>query len=159
MLDIKAVDYNNETQAAELLSLLNAYAEDPMGGGEPLPSSTRASLIKEMAKRDGVYSFIAYKGSEAVGLANCVEGFSTFAAKPLCNIHDIAVLEGHRGEGIAQALMKRVSEAAAERGCCKVTLEVLTGNVPARRAYEQFGFKPYQLDPTLGAAEFWEFKL
>lgn len=159
MLDIKAVDFHNTAQADELLHLLNAYAADPMGGGEPLPEETKESLIKEMAKREGVYSFIAYKQGKAVGLVNCVEGFSTFAAKPLCNIHDIAVLDGHRGEGIAQALMQRVCEVATQRGCCKVTLEVLTGNTPARKAYEHFGFKPYQLDPTLGAAEFWEYKL
>lgn len=159
MIEIKAVDYSNSTQANELISLLDAYAQDPMGGGEALPEASKATLIAEMAKRDGVYSFIAYKDDQAVGLVNCVEGFSTFAAKPLCNIHDIAVLDGHRGEGIAQALMQRVCEAASERGCCKVTLEVLAGNTRARDAYAHFGFKPYQLDPTLGSAEFWEYKL
>lgn len=159
MLEIKSVDFTNTAQTTELLSLLNAYAEDPMGGGEALPAATQSNLINEMAKREGIYSYIAYKDQQAVGLVNCVEGFSTFAAKPLCNIHDIAVLDGYRGEGIAQALMQRVCETAAARGCCKVTLEVLTGNTHARNAYAHFGFKPYQLDPGLGTAEFWEFKL
>ena len=159
MLEIKAVDFANSVQAKELISLLNAYAKDPMGGGEALPAATQSNLINEMAKREGVYSFIAYKDGQAVGLVNCVEGFSTFAAKPLCNIHDIAVLDGYRGQGIAQALMQRVCEVATERGCCKVTLEVITGNTRARNAYAYFGFKPYQLDPTLGAAEFWEYPL
>lgn len=159
MLDIQAVDYRNQAQADALLMLLNAYAQDPMGGGEPLPAATKRDLIAQMAARDGVYSFIAYVQGEPVGLVNCVEGFSTFAAKPLCNIHDIAVLPGHRGQGIAQALMQRVCDVAKERGCCKVTLEVLTGNERARNAYAHFGFKPYQLDPSLGQAEFWEYKL
>lgn len=164
MLTIQQVDFSNSQQTDELLTLLNAYACDPMGGGEPLPASTRARLIQEMATRDGVYSFIAYQQTnseqtQAVGLVNCVEGFSTFAAKPLCNIHDIAVLEAYRGQGIAQALMQRVCEYAKQRGCCKVTLEVLTGNTRARNAYRSFGFEPYQLDPALGSAEFWEFKL
>lgn len=159
MVDIKAVDYHDGEQAKALLALLNAYASDPMGGGEPLPETTKATLVTEMAKRDGVYSFIAYADGKPVGLANCVEGFSTFAAKPLCNIHDIAVLDGFRGKGIAQALMQEVCATAKARGCCKVTLEVLTGNERARKAYEYFGFKPYQLDPSLGQAEFWEYKL
>ena len=34
-----------------------------------------------------------------VGLATTFEGFSTFAAKPLINIHDIAVLPDYRGRG------------------------------------------------------------
>lgn len=159
MLEIKAVDYHDRKQGEALLTLLNAYAEDPMGGGESLPEASKASLLSEMTKREGVYSFIAYADGNAVGLVNCVEGFSTFAAKPLCNIHDIAVLPGYRGQGIAQALMAKVCEAATARGCCKVTLEVLTGNERARNAYAHFGFKPYQLDPALGQAEFWEYKL
>lgn len=159
MLEIQPVDYQNEAQGQALLSLLNAYAEDPMGGGESLPAATKATLLQAMAAREGVYSFIAYIDGAPVGLVNCVEGFSTFAAKPLCNIHDIAVLDGYRGQGIAQALMQRVCSEAQARGCCKVTLEVLTGNERARNAYAHFGFKPYQLDPTLGQAEFWEYKL
>lgn len=159
MLEIVAVDYQNTKHAQALLHLLDAYARDPMGGGEALPDRTKERLIDAMQAREGVYSFLAYKDGEAVGLANCVEGFSTFAAQPLCNIHDIAVLDGHRGQGIAQRLMEQVCETAKSRGCCKVTLEVLTGNDVARQAYLRFGFKPYQLDPQLGQAEFWEFKL
>ena len=158
-LIVEAVDFSNPEQGRALLQLLNAYALDPMGGGEALPQATEERLLTEMAKREGIYSFIAYVDAVAVGLVNCVEGFSTFAAQPLCNIHDIAVLPDYRGQGIARALMQRVCEHARTRGCCKVTLEVLTGNTRARNAYRSFGFKPYQLDPTLGAAEFWELKL
>lgn len=159
MLRIEPVDYANAKHGAELISLLDAYARDPMGGGEPLSSTTKANLLDAMAAQAGVFSFIAYQDEKAIGLVNCVEGFSTFAARPLCNIHDIAVLDGYRGAGVAQALMQRVCEEARKRGCCKVTLEVLTGNEKARRSYRQFGFAPYQLDPELGQAEFWEYKL
>ncbi|RUO26972.1 GNAT family N-acetyltransferase [Aliidiomarina minuta] len=159
MLRIEMVDYKNPEQARALIELLDAYSRDPMGGGSPLPERTRATLIEKMLAQPGVYSFIAYLDDKPVGLANCVEGFSTFAAQPLCNIHDVAVLKEYRGEGIAQALMQQVAEKARERDCCKVTLEVLTGNDRARHAYRRFGFKPYQLDPQLGAAEFWELKL
>ena len=33
----------------------------------------------------------------AVGLVNCIEGFSTFACRPLVNVHDVVVRESHRG--------------------------------------------------------------
>lgn len=159
MLRIEMADYKDPQQGSALLELLEAYARDPMGGGQPLPEQTKANLLQRMQEQPGVYSFIAYLDDKPVGLANCVEGFSTFAAQPLCNIHDIVVLQGYRGEGVAQALMQQVTEKARQRGCCKVTLEVLTGNDRARHAYRRFGFKPYQLDPQLGAAEFWELKL
>ncbi len=160
MVRIEAVDYANTTHAAALVDMLDHYAKDPMGGGEALPETTKTVLIHEMAKRPGVFSFLAWNNKgEAVGLVNCVEGFSTFAAKPVCNIHDIAIREGLRGQGLAQKLMQAVVDEAKQRGCCKLTLEVLGGNEPARLAYRKFGFEPYQLDPSMGQAEFWELKL
>lgn len=160
MIQIEAVDYHNPIHAAAVLDMLDHYAQDPMGGGEPLAAATKAVLITEMAKRSGVFSFLAWdKEQKAVGLVNCVEGFSTFAAKPVCNIHDIAIRQGLRGQGIAQKLMAAVVTEARQRGCCKLTLEVLNGNEPARQAYLKFGFAPYQLDPSMGQAEFWEYKL
>lgn len=160
MLRIEAVDYSNPEHASALLDLLDHYANDPMGGGEALPAATRQNLITEMAARPTVYSFIAWHENDgAVGLINCVEGFSTFAAKPVCNLHDIAVRSGFRGQNIGQKLIAAAAEKAKQRGCVKLTLEVLSGNEPARLAYLKFGFKPYQLDPEMGHAEFWEYKL
>ena len=45
---------------------------------------------------------------------------------------------------------------ARERGCCKVTLEVLSNNEKAKKAYTRFGFEPYVLDPAAGPAQFWQ---
>jgi ribosomal protein S18 acetylase RimI-like enzyme len=89
-----------------------------------------------------------------VGLANCIEGFSTFAARPLVNVHDLVVLDGHRGRRIGQRLLQAAEQEARRRDACKLTLEVLTGNAPALRLYERFGFEPYVLDPALGQASF-----
>jgi ribosomal protein S18 acetylase RimI-like enzyme len=70
------------------------------------------------------------------------------------NIHDIAVLPGHRGAGVGQALLAAAEQHAKDRGCCKLTLEVLTGNTRALKSYLGFGFEPYALDPTAGQASF-----
>lgn len=157
MIRISRVDYTKKEDADALIEMLDHYAQDPMGGGEALPSSTRKTLAAEMAQRPHVWSLLAWdEHGQPVGLVNCVEGFSTFAAKPVCNIHDIAVRSGYRGQGLAQQLLLAVAEEAAARGCCKLTLEVLTGNEPAKLAYEKFGFKPYELDKAMGRAEFWQ---
>jgi ribosomal protein S18 acetylase RimI-like enzyme len=56
--------------------------------------------------------------------------------------------------------MLEVAEAVALRlGCCKMTLEVLEGNVVAQAAYKSCGFASYELDPRMGKAMFWEKKL
>ncbi|WP_448213437.1 GNAT family N-acetyltransferase [Colwellia sp. MEBiC06753] len=157
-LIVKAVDYQNQQQMNELLELLDGYAKDPMGGGEPLNEEVRNKLASEMAARGFVFSFIAYLDDVPVGLANCIESFSTFAAKPVINIHDMAVVNGYRGKGISQALLAAVENHAKKVGAAKITLEVLTGNTVAMNAYKKFGFNGYELDPAMGKAEFWEKK-
>ncbi len=158
-LHTQLVDYHNPQQARELLDLLNAYAEDPTGGGTPLPEATRANLAPALAAFPGAFSVIAYHDEAPVGLINCFMGFSTFAAQPLVNLHDVVVLAGFRKQGIAQQMLKHVEALARERGCCKLTLEVLAHNHPARTAYERFGFQGYELDPELGSALFFQKKL
>ena len=156
MLEIILADFQNPKHRQAVVAMLDAYAQDPMGGGEALPEATKQTLADEMAKRDHVFSLLAFDDEQPVGLANCVEGFSTFAAKPVMNIHDIAVIASHRGKGIAKRLLQEVETLAQFRGCCKLTLEVLQGNHPAKIAYEKFGFKPNQLGPDMGLAEFWQ---
>jgi ribosomal protein S18 acetylase RimI-like enzyme len=153
-LSIDAVDLRQNAHRDALIHLLDIYAQDPMGGGQPLAAEVKARLCDDMAARPTVASFIAWLDQAPVGLVNCVEGFSTFKSQPLMNIHDLVVLPGHRGMGIGQALMQAAQTHAQARGCCKLTLEVLTGNERALRSYEQFGFEPYTLDPAAGQASF-----
>jgi ribosomal protein S18 acetylase RimI-like enzyme len=73
-------------------------------------------------------------------LAVCFFGFSTFQARPLLNIHDLAVVPEYRGRGVGRALLEAAEARAAERGCCKLTLEVQDANPRARQLYERYGF-------------------
>lgn len=154
-LRVFRADYRDPQQAADIVMLLDAYARDPMAGGQPLSEAVRSRLVPEMAARPQCFTLLGYLDGKAAGLANCVEGFSTFAAKPLINIHDIAVLPAFRGRGLAQALLAEIEAVACRAGCCKLTLEVLGGNAPAKSAYRRFGFAEYELDPAKGHAEFW----
>nr|WP_225899805.1 GNAT family N-acetyltransferase [Croceicoccus gelatinilyticus] len=156
---ITVADYRDPADAAALVALLDAYARDPMGGGEPLSAKSRAGLADALAKHPGAFSLIAREDGEPVGLANCFTGFSTFACAPLVNIHDMAVLPAHRGKGIGRALMRAVAEEAKKRGACKITLEVLSGNEGAKALYASEGYATYALDPAKGSAQFWEKKL
>jgi GNAT superfamily N-acetyltransferase len=153
-LHVLPVDYRNTTHRSSLVMLLDAYAQDPMGGGEGLTQDVKARLCDDLAARPTAASFIAWLDGAPVGLINCIEGYSTFKAQPLMNIHDIAVLHAHRGAGVGQALLAAAEQHAQARGCCKLTLEVLTGNARALSSYLRFGFAPYELDPAAGQASF-----
>ena len=149
---VRRADYRAPADRAALVALLDAYARDPMGGGTPLADDVKARLCDELAVLPSAASFIAWIGDEAVGLVNTFEGYSTFKARPLLNVHDIAVLPAQRGRGVGQALLAASEAHARERGCCKLTLEVLSGNQRALRSYQRFGFAPYVLDPAEGHA-------
>lgn len=147
-------DYQNPRHAADLVDLLDAYASDPAGGGEGLSLDCKRGLVAALAARPQAYSVLAYHGEEAVGLVNCIEGFSTFACRPLVNVHDVAVMVSHRGQGIAAQMLALAEALARQRGAVKLTLEVLTGNHPALALYQRLGFAAYQLDPAMGSAQF-----
>ena len=159
VLTIELADYSAPADGADLVMLLDAYARDPMGGGEPLSEGVRDSLVPALAAHPGAFSLIARLAEEPVGLANSFTGFSTFAARPLVNVHDLGVLPDHRGRNIGGKLLQAVEEEAKRRGACKVTLEVLSGNERAKALYAKLGYSHYALDPGAGTAQFWEKKL
>ncbi len=125
-----------------------------MGGGHPLSEFSRSHLVASLAARPQAYSVLAFDSDVPVGLVNCIEGFSTFVCRPLVNVHDVAVLPGYRGQGVAEKMLLLAQEIARERGACKLTLEVLQGNAAAQRLYRRLGFANYELDPAMGQAQF-----
>lgn len=152
-------DYNNDVHGNAILYLMEVYSQDPMGGGKPLSQRAKQFLIGEMAIKPHAFSILAFADEQAVGLVNCFEGFSTFACAPLINVHDMVVHPDFRGQGIGFQLLNKVDEMAQARGACKVTLEVLQGNEVAKKLYRKTGFSSYELDPSMGSAEFWEKKI
>lgn len=159
MLKIERVDYKKPSQSQQLLQLLDAYARDPMGGGEPLSAEVKRQLLPRLAATPNAVSFIAYQDGEPLGLVNTFSSLSTFAARPLINIHDLAVLPQARGKGVGKALLAAVENYGREIDCCKITLEVLTGNSSAYGLYQALGFEAYELDPEMGQAAFMQKKL
>ncbi|WP_339436730.1 MULTISPECIES: GNAT family N-acetyltransferase [unclassified Pseudomonas] len=147
--------YTNAVHAEAIALVLNHYAEDAMGGGHSLDPDLLAQLPSELAKRAHAFSVLAFVNGEPAGLVNCFEGFSTFACRPLVNVHDVAVMDRFRGLGLSQKMLQKVEEIARQRGCCKITLEVLEGNEVAKAAYRKFGFDGAKFDPAYGAMLFW----
>ena len=151
---ILQANYSDTLHAQAIVQLLDAYAQDPAGGGTPLSDFAKANLINELGKRPQAFTVLAFDGDKPVGLVNCIEGFSTFACKPLVNVHDVVVLTSHRGQRVGEQMLALAEQIAILRGACKLTLEVLSGNRSAIKLYERIGFASYQLDPALGSAQF-----
>lgn len=155
-LQVFHADYHDSQHAAFIVSLLDSYARDPMGGGEPLSEYVKQNLVESLSKIPHAFSVIATVDGKPAGLINCFEGFSTFKCKPLVNIHDVTVVPEYRGMKISQKMLEQVEVIARSRDCCKLTLEVLSNNQSAMSAYRNFGFSDYELAPEAGTALFWQ---
>lgn len=153
-LDVFEADMSNPTHAEAMINLLDHYAQDEMGGGNGLSEFARGNVAQAINARPSIKVFLAQHQGLPVGMAIAMEGFSTFACKPIMNIHDLVVLKCYRQRGIARRLLKQVETKAIGLGCCKLTLEVLEGNHAGKTAYTQFGFKGYELNPEFGKALF-----
>ena len=139
-VDIVEADLDLIEHQSAVLELTDAYARDTMGNGRPLSDEVRRALIPGLQKHPTTVIFLAYLAEHPIGIANCFVGFSTFAARPLINVSDLAVLPGHREKGIGRLLLEAVERKAREIGCCKLTIEVQENNHRARHVYEAVGF-------------------
>jgi ribosomal protein S18 acetylase RimI-like enzyme len=141
-MHILLANLSDPAHQAAIIALLDMYCRDNFGDGKPLSEYSRQNLIPGLVKHGGARVYLAYEGDEAIGLAICLVGFSSFRAKPLVNIHDIAVSPSARGKGVGRQLLDVIEKDARSLGCCKVTLEVRSDNSRAKELYCRVGFKP-----------------
>jgi ribosomal protein S18 acetylase RimI-like enzyme len=158
-VEVIEADLSHPAYAAAVLDLLNCFTQEPVGGGVGLGEQVKRDLIPALRRRPDALVLLALQDGKAVGILIAFEGFSTFAAAPLLNIHDVYVRPMLRGNGIARTLFEHAERAARHRSCCKMTLEVLSANLPAQRLYRALGFNASGLDEAMGHFLFWQKKL
>jgi ribosomal protein S18 acetylase RimI-like enzyme len=136
---VRLGNLDDPRDAEAFLSLIEVYMNDPKGSGSKDNRVDRC-VVERLRSYPHVVLFFAEISSEAVGMAVCFLGFSTFKAKELINIHDFIVTPNKRRSGVGAALMKAVLDYASRRDCCKVTLEVREDNFVAQQFYRTMGF-------------------
>ena len=108
MPTVVEADLSLPEHAAAVLAMLDAYSADPMGDGRALSADARANVIAGLRAHPTTLVFLAFRAGGTAGIATCFRGFSTFAAKPLINVHDFYVVPALRGRGIGRALLAAV---------------------------------------------------
>jgi ribosomal protein S18 acetylase RimI-like enzyme len=142
-LCIREADFGDEDDAAAIVAVLDSYAVDPIGGGQALAPEVRDRVVPALRDHPTTLVLLAFVDDDPVGVAVCFFGLSTFRARALLNIHDLAVLPQHRGHGVGHALLRAAEERARRRGCCRLTLEVRDDNTTARTLYRRSGFDDF----------------
>jgi len=139
-LRIERAHFSNPVHSRAVVELLDCYHRDPMGEGCPWDVRRTDELLAGLERHPTLFVLLAWKGAQAVGMAVCLEGFSTFSARPLVNIHDLVVLPEARRQGVAKSLFAAVESEAGKLGACRVTLEVRKDNAAAQALYASLGY-------------------
>ncbi len=139
-IDVVTADLSDSADQAAVLLMLDAYSADEMGDNQPLSGFAREHVIDGLRAHPTTLIFLAILNGQPVGIAVCFRGFSTFAAKPLINLHDFYVNHARRGQGVGRLLLTAIEREALATGCCKLTLEVQENNSRARSIYANYGF-------------------
>lgn len=154
-IEVIEADLGRPDHQRAVLDLLSGYARDPMELGRDLPEEVRRNLVPALRRHPTTMIFLACRDATPVGIAVCFLGFSTFKARPLINVHDLAVDGRHRNQGVGRRLLERVEAKARELRCCKLTLEVQENNRPAQALYRSLGFGSLPQQPGAGDVFFW----
>jgi ribosomal protein S18 acetylase RimI-like enzyme len=106
-------------------------------------------LQQEVAAQSGAI-LIAEDGGRFLGLVACVVAQDDVVQETADSnvygyISDIYVVPERRGSGLAQALLRAAEAHLEPTGVSRVRINVLAANARARRAYEKYGFEPYEV--------------
>lgn len=85
---------------------------------------------------------MARRGGETAGFALFFHNYSTFRAQPGIYLEDLYVRPTFRGDGVGEALLRRVARLAVERGCGRFEWSVLDWNQRAIDFYKALGAEP-----------------
>ena len=114
---------------------------------------------------DGAHILLTEEDGQAVGFVSGrvkvdndelqVEAWQTHG-----HISDLYVVPAYRGRGVAQRLLRAMADRLQGEGACRLSIGVLSANKAAVKAYERFGFQPFQmrLDMELGSSDRLQFE-
>lgn len=84
----------------------------------------------------------ALEDGKEVGFALFFHNFSTFLGRAGVYLEDLFVLPEHRGKGYGKALLRKLAQITAERGCGRLEWVCLDWNRPSIDFYLSLGAAP-----------------
>jgi GNAT superfamily N-acetyltransferase len=114
------------------------------------PEAGYGRFLKSQLRDQDSVVFVAERAGTVVGYVFAsLEPLSWKELRDACGfVHDVAVDEAGRRLGIATALIEAAVEWLRSRGAPRVVLWTADRNAPARRLFEQLGFRPTMVEMT-----------
>jgi GNAT superfamily N-acetyltransferase len=112
----------------------------------PPPNEDEAARLGAMIFDAGrLEALVAEVDGSIEGMAVFSEGIgSSFRARPMLFLEDLAVTEAVRSRGVGAALMAALAREGVARGALRMEWAVLDWNVDAMRFYRRLGGTPRQ---------------
>ncbi|MBS1254909.1 MAG: hypothetical protein MAG581_00706 [Deltaproteobacteria bacterium] len=142
-----AIEENIEIRPAELedvpviLTLIKELADYEKLLHEVVATE---KLLKETLFGDNSNAevLLAYSANQVLGFALYFRTFSTFLGRPGIYLEDLYVREFARGNGIGEALLRRLARVTLEMEGGRLEWSVLNWNEPAIGFYKKLGAVP-----------------
>ena len=96
----------------------------------------RCGHLIDKAAKDGLLVLLATSHQKEIGQCIC-----TITPDDHGEVDSLYVMPEHRGRGVATGMMTVALDWLRRRPLKSIALDVLSGNDPAIRFYERFGFK------------------
>jgi ribosomal protein S18 acetylase RimI-like enzyme len=140
---------------AEMLPAAFQYPENPAWSIQPDEEEGLVDMLNRLARiwplirflqfifpslRDYVRGYVWEEAGQPIGIILLHRRGRT----DTWHIARAAVLPGYRRQGIGRSLVQAGLDYIRDRGGKTVLLGVVTGNLPARRLYEQVGFETFR---------------
>lgn len=106
---------------------------------EAQPAQARDFILKRLELNESVIFFAEIDG-QPVGFAQLYPLFCSLEMKRIWLLYDLFVDAKSRKYGVAQKLIERAEQLAAETDSAFIMLSTATDNVPAQALYERNGF-------------------
>jgi aminoglycoside 3-N-acetyltransferase I len=135
----------------DLLAVFGEAFAEPATYLGAVPSD---GYLQGLLKKPHFLAVVAMDGQRVVGGLAAYELEKFEQARSEVYIYDLAVLEGHRRQGVATGLIRELGRIAKERGAYVMFVQADPGDDPAIRLYESLGTREdvhhFDIVPTGG---------
>ena len=138
MHTIHQLTASDDAWMAGMLDVFAQAFEDPDSYAARRPSP---GYLQRLLAGDGFIGLVAREADQVIGglAAYVLQKFEQERAEVY--IYDLAVIESHRRQGVATALIRRLQEIGAERGAWVIFVQADPPDAPAIGLYEKLGVR------------------
>lgn len=131
-----AFRYARRGDEAKIMEFVKELAAHHGERGVPVTEEALRTSIFEEERAEVIF---VLNGTEEAGFALFFHNFSSVLGKTGIHLEDLYVKQKYRGLGYGKALLVKLADIAAERGCGRIEWMCHTENVQSLRFYRGLG--------------------